>query len=281
METHASHTAVLPGYDGTPLFVRRWPPEREAPRATVLLVHGYAEHSGRYEALAARLTARGFALAAYDQRGFGRSGGPPALVRSFDEYVADLHAVVRHVRSSEHRAHPLFLMGHSMGGAVVLLYVLDHGARPAGLILSSPLVHLPTPRLLWPVARLAGRLAPALPTVYLERDAISRDPSVVAEVLNDPLCYTGRIKARTGAELLRATRRLRDEGHRLGRPFLLVHGTADRITAPSGSRALYARARSDDKTLALYNGFYHETFNDPGGERVLIGMADWLDERSE
>jgi len=279
--TAAATATVRPGYDRTPLFVRRWAPaERQTPRATVVLAHGYAEHGGRYDAPAGRLAERGLALVAYDQRGYGRSGGPPALVHSFDEYVADLHAVVKRVRS-EHPERPLFLMGHSMGGAVVLLYCLDHGARPAGLVLSSPLVRLPAPRALRPVARLIGRLAPALPTGPLDRDAISRDPDVVADVRDDPLCYTGGVKARTGAELLRATHRIRAAAHRLERPFLLFHGTADRITAPDGSRRLYAHARADDKTLTLYDGFYHETFNDPGGERVLDDVADWLDERSE
>jgi alpha-beta hydrolase superfamily lysophospholipase len=272
-------TAVLPGYDRTPLFIRRWAPAKEPPpSATVVLAHGYAEHSGRYEALANRLGWRGLALVAYDQRGYGRSGGSPALVRSFDEYVADLHAVVQHARRDP-AAHPLFLMGHSMGGAVVLLYVLGHGARPAGLVLSSPLLRLPTPRPIRPAARLIGRLAPALPTLHLERDAVSRDPDVVAAARDDPLCYTGRIRARTGAEMLRATRRLRAEAHRLERPFLLFHGTADRVTDPDGSRALYARAGSTDKTLTLYDGFYHETFNDPGGARVLADVTDWFDDR--
>ena len=275
-------TNVHPGYDRTPLFVRHWRPAGQAPHATVVLAHGYAEHSGRYGALAARLVQRGIALVAYDQRGFGRSGGPPALVHAFDEYVADLHAVVQHVtarRGGERASAPLFLMGHSMGGAVVLLYCLDHGARPAGLVLSSPLLDLPTPQPLQRASRLIGRLAPALPTVHLERDAISRDEAVVASVLADPLCYTGRIRARTGAEVICATHRIEAKMGRLALPFLLFHGTADRLTRPDGSRALYARARSADKTLTLYNGFYHETFNDPGGQRVLKNAADWLDER--
>jgi alpha-beta hydrolase superfamily lysophospholipase len=274
------HTAVQPGYDRTPLFVRRHTPgDGSAPRAVVVLVHGYAEHGGRYAPLAEHLTGRGLALVAYDQRGYGRSGGPTALVRSFDEYVADLHAVVQYARA-EHAGVPLFLMGHSMGGAVVLLYCLDHGARPAGLVLSSPMVRLPTPRALQRASRVIGRLAPALPTVPLERDALSRSEAVVQQVENDPLCYTGLIKARTGAEMVRATQRLDAQMHRLTVPYLLIHGTADRLTDPEGSRALHARARSDDRTFSVHEGFYHETFNDPGGERVLGEIADWLDERA-
>lgn len=271
-------SAVLPGYDRTPLFVRCWYPGQSPPRATGVLAHGYAEHGGRHHALAAALTERGIALVSHDHRGFGRSGGPPALVRSFDEYVADLHVVVQHVR--EHAEGPLFLMGHSMGGAVVLLYCLDHGARPAGLVLSSPLLRLPLPPPLQHASPLMGALPPALPTVHLDRDALSREESVVADVLADPLCYSGRVKARTGAEMLRATRRIDARMEALTLPFFLFHGTADRLTEPAGSRSLYARARSPDKTLTLFDGFYHETFNDPGGHSVLSGVADWLEERT-
>ena len=272
--------APLPGYGRTPLFLRTWRPrDGSTARATVLLVHGYGEHSGRYDVLARPLAERGLAVFAYDQRGYGRSGGSPALPRAFDEYVADLHAVVQHVRS-EPPDGPLFLMGHSMGGAVALLYVLDHGAAPAGLVLSSPMIRLPTPRLLQRAAEPLGRLAPALPAAPLDPYAISRDPAVVEAAKNDPLCYDGLIKARTGAAMGRATRRLGAQMHRLARPFFVFHGTADRLTDPDGSRALYARARSTDKTLRLYDGFYHESFRDPGGERVRADVADWLGERA-
>lgn len=273
-------TATLPGYDRTPLFLRTWRPrDGTTPRAAVVLVHGYGEHSGRYDAPAQRLTARGLAVCAYDQRGYGHSGGPTALPRAFDEYVADLHAIAWHVRS-EYPDFPLFLMGHSMGGAVTLLYVLGHDAAPAGLVLSSPMIQLPTPRLMQDASGLLGYLAPALPTAPLDPDAISRDPAVVEAVKNDPLCYSGLIKARTGAAMVHATRRIQAQMHRLARPFFVFHGTADRLTDPDGSRALARRARSADKTLRLYDGFYHESFRDPGGERVLEDVADWLDERA-
>jgi alpha-beta hydrolase superfamily lysophospholipase len=275
-------TATLPGYDRTPLFLRAWPARGGTGaelRGAVVLVHGYAEHSGRYDGVARALTEQGLTVYAYDQRGHGRSGGPTALPRAFDEYVADLHAVVRHARS-EHPAVPLFLMGHSMGGAVILLYVLEHGAAPAGLVLSSPMIRLPTPRLLQRAAEPLGRLAPALPTAPPDPSAISRDPAVVEDVTNDPLCYSGFVKARTGAAMGRATRRLDAQMHRLALPFFVFHGTADRLTEPAGSRALARRARSTDKTLRLYDGFYHESFRDPGGERILTDVADWLGERA-
>lgn len=273
----ASLHTVLPGYDRTPLFLRQWHPPDGPARATVLLVHGYAEHSGRYEPLAGWLSRHDITLVGFDLRGHGRSGGASVFVHSFDEYVADLHCAVRYAR--RHTAAPLFLMGHSMGGAVVLLYCLDHGARPAGLVLSSPLLRLPAPGPLQHASRMIGRLAPALPTIPLEREALSRDASVVQAVAADPLYYTGRIKARTGAEMVRASRRLDAQMHRLSLPFFLFHGTGDRLTDPDGSRDLYSRARSADKTLTLLTGFYHETFNDPGGGRVLAQTAEWIEKR--
>lgn len=272
-----SSTGTVPGYDRTPLFTRRWAPDGEAARAAVALAHGYAEHCGRYAPMAEALAAHGIALHTYDQRGFGHSGGPTAFVHAFDEYVADFHCFVKDVRRRTEGL--LFLMGHSMGGAVAALYCLDHGARPAGLILSSPMLRLPTPRALQEGSLLTSRVAPALPTIHLERGAISRDSAVVDEALRDPLNYTGRIKAGTGAAMIRATRRIEAQMERLTVPFLVFHGTGDRLTDPAGSRALYRRARSTDKTLTLYEGFYHETFNDPGGERILEDLAAWLSER--
>ncbi len=273
-------TASLYTHDGLRLFCRRWRPEVPA-RAAVLVVHGYAEHSGRYAHVARHLSAQGFAVYAYDQRGYGRSEGRRAFVQAFDTYVADLHDVRRRVEAERAGSEPLFLMGHSMGGAVCTLYCLDHGARPAGLVLSSPAVRVDPDLSPWlrRGARLIGRVAPRLPTVRLNHGTLSRDDAVVAAVKADPLVYHGRTLARTGAELLSAGRRIEENAARLSLPLLVFHGTADCLIDPSGSRVLYDKAASADKTLHLYDGYYHETMNDLGRERVLDDLAAWLEAR--
>ena len=275
-----SYTGTLKTHDGLTLFTQRWEPEG-APKAAVALVHGYAEHSDRYAHVAAFLTERGYAVHSYDQRGYGRSEGRRAYVDTFDQYVVDLHSFMQAVRERA-PGQPVFLLGHSMGGAVCATYCVDHGARPKGLALSSAALKVSADLapLLQRSAQLAGRLAPTLPTIRLPRGLISRDAAVVARAEADPLCYHGRLPARTGAELLRASRHLYENLERLTLPLLLFHGTADGLTDPDGSRATYRRARSADKSLKLYDGLLHETLNEPEQGQVLADLAAWFDARA-
>lgn len=276
-----SYTDTLTAYDDLTLFIQGWRPEKPQ-RGTVVLVHGYAEHSDRYQHVAAFLTARGYAVHTYDQRGYGRSEGRRAFVRSFGEYISDLHDVVCHVRQEEEADCPLFHLGHSMGGLVCTLYCLDHGARPAGLVLSSPALRVNEDMapILRRFAGVVSQLAPTLPTVHLKHETLSRDPAVVAWSEADPLNYHGRIRARTGQEILRAANCLWDRAGQLTVPLLVFHGTADGLTTVDGSRELYRRAGSTDKTLKLYEGFYHETMNEPENDKVLADIVDWLDART-
>jgi alpha-beta hydrolase superfamily lysophospholipase len=281
------------------------------PRGRVVLVHGYAEHSGRYGHVAQPLTRCGLAVHAYDQRGHGRSGGRRAYVRRFDDYLRDLGAVFEALPADDA---PRLLLGHSMGGLVAALYVLDRGAAPAAgesrsrgdaeqqggvdaeqqggvdaeqqggvdaLVLSSPAVNVAvnTPAPLRRVAPVISRLLPTLPTVPLPEGAISRDDAVLADAGADPLNYYGRTLARTGYEMLEASARLRATMHRLRLPLYVTHGTADRLTDPAGSRALVEAAASPDKTLRLYDGLYHETYNEPENQDVLHALCHWITRR--
>ena len=272
----ASRDFAFKAADGTSLQARAWSATSE-PQSVVAVVHGYAEHIGRYAHVAAFLAQRGHAVYGYDQRGHGRSPGRRAYVDAFGTYVGDLVAFLDHVRDQV-PGRPLFLLGHSMGGAVSAQYALRDDARLDGLILSSAALDLPTPPALQALAWLLGRLVPMLPTLKLDRHLISRDAAVIAQTDADPLYYRGGIPARTAAELFDAARHLRQHLEGLMLPLLLLHGTADGITRPDGSQACYARARSTDKTLALYPGLYHETFNEPEKFRVLKEVAEWLEE---
>lgn len=266
--------------DGLQLHAQ-WRLPASAPRATVVLVHGYAEHCGRQGTLARAFLGESAAVYAYDQRGHGRSGGRRVYVDAFDRYLDDLALVLAFVRDRAPDG-PLFLFGHSMGGLVVLKYVLERAPALDGLILSAPAIEV-NPDLAPVLRRLAqglGRLAPRLPTVRSPEGAISRDPAVVEAAANDPLNYHGRIPARTGAELLRAGSSVRARLHELSLPFLVLHGTADRLARPAWSRRLYDRAAAADKTLKLYEGRYHESFHDYGRETVLRDLATWLRERA-
>jgi len=289
------HQSAFLTHDGLHLFVQQWTPDAETrddveAQGAVLIVHGYGEHSGRYGHVARAFVEVGLQVFAYDQRGYGRSEGRRAYVHSFDTYLNDLDRALRCIRprtrSRSRENAPLFLFGHSMGGAVVLLHALE---RPRslvrhnveGLMLSSPAVEVDPDiaPLLRKAARVIGTVAPWLPVAQSPEGMISRDPDVVEEAEADPLNYHGRVQARTGAELLRACQRIQARQHKLEVPFLVFHGTDDALTSPDASRRLYDAARSDDKTLRLYEGLYHETFNEPERDRVLADLRQWVTER--
>lgn len=269
----------LTTHDGLKLHTRHWHPGTE-PAALVLLVHGYAEHCGRYDHVAETFVEQDAAVYAYDQRGHGRSDGRRAYVDRFENYLADLDLFRRTVTRKTPDV-PVFLFGHSMGGLAVLLYVLNRPVDVRGLLLNAPAIKInpDLAPLLRRVAQSLGRLLPTLPTVPSPQAAISRDPAVVEAAQNDPLNYQGRTKARMGAELLRAGEEAQSRLQELATPFIVLHGTADPLAAPTWSKHLYERAATDDKTLKLYDGLYHETFNEPEQDQVLGDLCNWLGAR--
>jgi alpha-beta hydrolase superfamily lysophospholipase len=262
--------------DGLTLHTQHWAPNH-APTAIVVLVHGYAEHCGRYNHVAGTFVKQGAAVYAYDHRGHGRSEGRRAYVDRFEQYLEDL-ALFRASVQARSPDLPVFLFGHSMGGLIALLHALNESPDLRGLLLSAPAVEV-NPDLapaLQHVAQVVGRFLPTLPTVRSPQGSISRDPAVVEAAENDPLNYTGRTLARTGAELLRAGQTAQTRLHELDTPFLVIHGTADPLATPAWSKRLYERAAASDKTLRFYDGLYHETFNEPEKEAVLRDLGRWI-----
>lgn len=271
----------LVGAGGVRLSTGEWrAADGSSPKAVVVLAHGYAEHVGRYAHVIAALVERGYAVVALDHRGHGHSDGPRAVVRRFDDYVDDLHLLVRRT-ATNHPALPLFLLGHSMGGLIAVRYALRHQADLAGLVLSGAALQVGDD--VSPLAKRVGaviaRVAPNLPLIPARTGVLSRDPEVERRFAADPLCYRGRTKARLAHELYRAGLEARAHLDRLTLPLLIMHGAADTLTNPAGSTLLHERARSPDKTLVLWPEFRHEIFNEPGGDAVIARLADWLDAR--
>lgn len=259
------------------IFEQWWLPKGE-PRAVVAIVHGYAEHSGRYQHLAAFLNARGYAVEALDLRGHGQSSGRRVYVTSFSEYLSDVARFLRAVHE-RHPGKPVFLLGHSMGGGIATLFVIARKPDIAGLILSGPALRVRSA----PVGlrmrglRLLGKVAPTYSLSPLPAAAISRDPTVVDAYENDPLVYRGGMRLGHGAASMRALQRIQLDMEEVEVPLLVMHGSADRLTSPEGSEELVERARSSDKTLKIYDGLYHEIFNEPEQETVMQDLAEWLD----
>lgn len=266
--------------DGIELALYRWPCAEPA-RATVALLHGLAEHAGRYAALAQRLNARNIELVAVDLRGHGRSPGPRAWVARFDDYLHDAQALLA---AASRPDRPLFLMGHSMGGTIATLFAIerlaaDGGTPPvSGLILSSPALApgKDVPRWMLAASRIVSRLWPRFPAMKIEPALLSRDARVVQANRTDPLVHHAAVPARTGAEILVAMSRIERGRGALQLPVLVYHGTADKLTEPEGSRAFAANVGSPDRTLTLYENAYHETMNDLEGERVIAALIQWI-----
>ena len=263
---------------GLRLFERVWLPDG-MPRADVAIVHGYAEHSGRYAHVAAYLVDRGYAVSAFDLRGHGKSEGPRVLVRSFNEYLDDLDAFLARVRARA-GSRPLFLLGHSMGGGVAALAEVTRRPPIDGLLLSGASTDTaPAPRIVVGLTRLLGRFLPRLKLTKIASSTVSRDPAVVAGYDTDPLNYRGRVTAGLAAAMIRATKTIRENAEKLDMPLLIMHGSEDALVPVEVSRTLYDRASSRDKTLKIYDGLYHEILNEPEQLTVLADIADWIDAR--
>ncbi len=258
----------LTAADSTRLYWQAWTPAE--PRATVLLVHGLAEHGGRYAHVGERLAAAGYAVYALDHRGHGRSDGARAMIGRLDTLVDDVHGFSAQVSPG---ATP-FMIGHSMGGAVALRYAIRHPGALRGLVVSGAAVAVDgAPPPLRMLAALLSRVAPGLRIQQLDAGLVSRDPEVVRAYREDPLNYNGRIPARTLAEILAGTRSIPRDAHTISTPLLLLHGGDDGLCPPRGSRAVHAATAS---TLTVYDGLYHEIFNEPERERVLDDVVAWL-----
>ena len=270
------HTeGTLKGHGGTELYYQRWSPE-EAPRAALAVVHGYAEHSGRYGNVVDWFVPRNYAVYAFDLRGHGRSAGQRGHIDDWAEIRGDIGAFLERVHEDEPEL-PVFLVGHSLGGMSALNYVLQHPDGLQGVVASGPLLSsLPLP----PVRLLAGKLlSRALPRLTmkaeLDADALSRDPAVVEEYDNDPLLVR-QGTPRTAMRLIAEIDWTLAHAAELALPSLIVHGGADRLARPEASQAFYAGVTHADRERIEYDGYYHEVFNDLGKEQVLADVEAWV-----
>lgn len=268
-------TEVLRAPDGTQLYARHWAAVG-ALRGVVVIMHGLKDHADHYAAFAARLTAAGYGVYAFDLRGHGRSSGPRVAPAAWLDYVDDLDRFVALVAERE-PGHPVFLFGHSMGGAIATLTAIRHRASLAGLILSGPALAVDAPPLLLAATRLAGTLAPGAKALDLPNAEFSSDPAVGKAMSADPLIEQGPGPARTAAGLIEGIRLIWAHTDGLTLPILALHGTRDALTAPSGSRALIAAAPSTDKTLRIYEGLFHDLLHEPKGKQVEDDLVAWLD----
>ncbi len=262
---------------GLELFFRSWRPTA-SPRGVMVIVPGFNSHSGYYERVAEQFVAARLAVYAIDLRGRGQSEGERFYVDRFEDYVSDVDALATLARS-RHSGTPMFILGHSAGGVVACLYALEHQAELAGLICESFAYKVPAPDVGLAVLKGLSHVAPHAHVLRLKNEDFSRDPAIVQKMNADPLIADEKQPTQTVAEMVRADQRLEREFPNFTLPLLILHGTNDKATKPSGSQQFYGAAGSKDKTLKLYEGAYHDLLNDTDRERVISDVTTWLEPR--
>ena len=261
--------------DGTDLLVRQWAPD-VSPWASVLLVHGLGEHSGRYEHVGDQMAAAGLDVHAYDHRGNGGSGGRRGHVDRWAQYHDDLAERLADVRLSA-GGRAVVLYGHSMGALIVLGFLLSERPKPDLAVLSSP--GLDTTLASWKKT-LAPRLSRFAPTLALPNGVdgrtLSRDPAVAAKVGKDPLAAKAST-ARFAAEALAEQERVRREYAGLTLPTLVLHGLDDGLVPAQASEILASLPNVERRT---YPGLRHELHNEPEGPAIVDEIVDWIRART-
>ena len=248
--------------DGDRLFYQVW--EASSPRADVVIAHGYAEHSGRYAAVAEHLVKAGLTVWALDHSGHGRSQGERGDIRSWDLAVADLDLLVD-LASAEGR--PVFLLGHSMGGAIALAYAEAHQDKLVGLSLSAPAIVIP-PEML---ALVELEEIPALPLA----DAVSSDPGVVEAYKNDPLVFLGA-PPRNLLQVMGSVSQIIAGLPTLTLPLQVMQGSSDFLIPVDALRAVVAGVASTDLTARVWPGLFHEIYNEATKDAVVGELVGWV-----
>lgn len=262
---------------GLNLFYRTWRPEGQV-RGVVVIVPGFNSHSGYYDWTARKLASHGLAIHAIDLRGRGKSNGERFYVEAFADYVSDVAALVTQAKSQDPQL-PVYVLGHSAGGVVSCLYALQAQSELAGLICESFAFELPAPDFALAVLKGLSHVAPHAHVLKLKNEQFSRDPAAVAAMNADPLIANESQPTQTVAAMVRADEQLKREFPLLTLPLLILHGSEDKATKPSGSQLFHELASSKDKTLKLYEGHYHDLLNDLGKEQVIEDITAWLEAR--
>ena len=264
------------GTGGISLYWRCWLPGR-SPRAILAVVHGVAEHVGRYANLASRMAKEQYATCAFDLRGHGRSEGRRGHIGAWQEYRADLSRFLQLV-ADEFPGRPAFLFGHSMGALIVLDYIMRQPSFVRGAIVSGAPIR-PTGVAKPYLVALARAFSLVLPTLALplglDTSALSRDPAVVEAYKRDPLILR-KMTARWGIEALATVEWVRDHPRHIGLPLLILHGAADRLNLPEGAQELFNRVQCPDKQLRTYPGSLHEFLNDLDHDRAESDILEWI-----
>jgi alpha-beta hydrolase superfamily lysophospholipase len=269
------------GSGGLSLFRRSW--LCDSPERVLVLVHGFAEHSGRYEDLGAWFAARGCAVHGYDHRGHGRSQGARNFVVGIGDYLDDL-GVLLEIVASEHPGMPVTIVGHSMGGLVSLAFAQERKPDIASLVTSGPALVLGPAmggaKLV--LLRLLRRLVPRmLLSSGLQSGGLSHDPEVARLYDADPLVDT-RMTPGLGVAMTDAIKRTAGGGAEIEVPLLMLHGGDDPLCSPNGSQTFFdglPAGAAPPSAIHIYPGLFHEIFNEPEKQEIFETVLGWVCEQ--
>jgi acylglycerol lipase len=266
------------GKGGTKIYYQSWKPENV--KAAMVGVHGQAEYSGRYTHVADHFATEGIAFYALDHRGHGFSEGIRGHVDRFDDYVEDLDVFVRMVRAWQ-KGKKVFLLGHSLGGTISMTYAMKVPKRIDGMILSSPGLK-PAVEVPPEFVKTLMEFSESNPTQELPNDVdpyvLSHDREVCEKYSKDPLVFK-TVTARFATEFLVTTEKLMENAGKLRVPTLLMVGGDDKLVDPEGSKEFARRVSLKDFEIKVYDGFYHELFNEVEKEKVFRDVDAWLKPR--
>ena len=266
-------------YQNQEIFYQSWH-ETETPKGVILITHGMGEHSESYRLFCEAMLPQGFTIYAYDLRGHGRSEGKRG-VASLREMVEDLKAVHRLVSDRE-KDLPIFLLGHSMGGLILFRYLLQDSQLPMrAAIFSSPLLglSLQVPVIKDVAARLLHRLAPGFTLGNeIDNQLLSHDLELVKSYDRDPLRHT-QVCPGLYLDFLAAFADIDLQAQKISTPILMQLAGDDQIVSRGASERVFANLGSEDKCLKIYDGFYHEIYNEVERHLVYRDLTAWLQER--
>lgn len=272
---------------GQHLFAKYWnkpDADTENLKGLVFIAHGYCEHIEPYKEIAEFLIGHGFYVFSHDHIGHGQSEGDRAHILSFDEYVQDVFFHVDQVKARFPNK-PVFIIGHSMGGAIAVLAAMTRPQYFSGVVLIGPLI-IPDRKSATPwkvaVGKVVARVLPQMHIAKLDPKLTSRDEKSVKEYTSDPLVYHIGIKCRWGVAMLDALKKIEDGLGDIDWPFFTLHGDQDGLCELEGSRLLYEKAKSTDKKIKIFEGAYHQLLKElePVKKETFDLIADWLKERA-
>lgn len=246
-------------------------------KASVLLIHGLGEHVLRYEDVAEGFTSEGFSLLGFDLPGHGRSAGKRGHIRHFGEFISEVKEFRQFLETRD--LHPIFVMGHSLGGLIAFHYGLTNPSGVKGIVLSSPglKVRMKVPS--WKIA-LGKGFSSLFPGFTQDSDlppeSISTQPEEVEKYRNDPLVHS-KITARFFVEMTRAMEEVFQKSRDFTLPVIIIQGEEDPLVDPEGAKMLFKTIGSADKELRLYSGSYHEVFHDLVRGQALRDVSRWLE----